>query len=128
MAAMKSVPGAALPISRVKLNRLSGNCSSLSALGLLLQHIRESAVSCSSPKTTSKNLTFARFMNILLHGAGSTAVLGATESSGLKNSRSKLADADLVIKFATGIDRAAFHVFARQLAGKARMLSFRKEK
>lgn len=67
-------------------------------------------------------------MKILLHGAGSTAVLGATESSGLKGGCGKLADAGLVIKFTTCIDGAAFHIFARKLAGKACMLPFREQR
>lgn len=69
-------------------------------------------------------LTFAGFVHVLVHGAGGAAVLGAAEAAGLEQGRGKLAHAALVVEFATGADGAALHVLARQLAGKARVLSW----
>lgn len=67
-------------------------------------------------------------MNIFVHRARGAAMLRATESSGFKNGCSKLADTGFVVEFATCVDRAALHVFARKFAGKAYMLPFEKEK
>lgn len=62
-------------------------------------------------------------MNILIHGAGSAAVLRAAEPPGLKESRGELPNTGLVVEFTTRVDRAAFHILARELAGKARVFS-----
>lgn len=77
---------------------------------------------------TSSVLTFACFMDILIHGAGRTAVLRATKSSRLKESSGKLANTGLVVKFTTRVDRTALHVFARKLAREARMFSLWEKK
>lgn len=63
-------------------------------------------------------------MNILIHGAGGAAVLRAAEAPGLKESRGELPNTGLVVELATRVDRAALHVLARELAGKARVFSW----
>lgn len=72
---------------------------------------------------TSRHATFAGFVHVLVHGAGGAAVLRAAEAARLEQGRGKLAHTGLVVEFSTGADRAALHVLARQLAGKARVLS-----
>lgn len=62
-------------------------------------------------------------MHVLVHGAGSAAVLRAAEAPGLEQGRGKLAHTGLVVELPAGADGAALHIFARELAGKARVLS-----
>lgn len=62
-------------------------------------------------------------MHVLVHGAGGAAVLRAAEAPGLEEGRGKLAHTGLVVELATGADRAALHILARELAGKACVLS-----
>lgn len=62
-------------------------------------------------------------MHVLVHGAGSAAVLRAAEAPGLEQGCGELAHAGLVVELPAGADRAALHVLARELAGKARVLS-----
>lgn len=72
---------------------------------------------------TSRHATFAGFVHVLVHGAGSAAVLRAAEAPGLEQGRGKLAHTGLVVELPAGADGAALHIFARELAGKARVLS-----
>lgn len=72
---------------------------------------------------TSRHATFAGFVHVLVHGAGGAAVLRAAEAARLEQGRGEFAHAGLVVELPTGADRAALHVLARLLAGKARVLS-----
>lgn len=68
--------------------------------------------------------TFARFVDVLVHGAGGAAVLRAAEPPRLEQGRGELANTGLVVELAARADGAALHIFAREFAGKARVFSW----
>lgn len=62
-------------------------------------------------------------MNILVHRAGSAAVLRAAKPPRLEESGGELANTGLMVKFTARADGTALHVFAGQFAREARVFS-----
>ena len=62
-------------------------------------------------------------MDIFLHRAGRTAVLGTAEAFWFKDGSWEFADTGFMVKFPTSADRATLHIHTRHFTWKTRVLS-----